>query len=181
MTDTTPAEWWQSLPAGIRAQADGYVLQDALLPAIRAVWEAGRAQGLGLDEAQDVVNDRYLHHGDRVARTPDSPLDLESLTARAAGAPGRVVAVEAVWDGDTVHDWFVCLTAITADPDGELPLATLYWGTAVRYLGDEDPSPRHPSALVAERVGAALADRLSVPFHFASPDDPDDEAPRWRS
>ncbi|MEU2285171.1 hypothetical protein ABZ614_25060 [Streptomyces sp. NPDC013178] len=180
MTDMTTAEWWELLPAGIRAQADGYVLQDALLPAVRVVWEAGRARGLGLAEAQLVVHDRYRHHGDRVARTPDSPLDLESLTARAAGAPGRVVAVEAVWDGDTVHDWFVELVAVTADPEGELPLATVHLSAAARHLGDEDPFPRHPSAAVAGRVGAALAAHLSVPFRFASPDTPDDEAPRRR-
>ncbi|CAM5245111.1 hypothetical protein [Streptomyces aurantiogriseus] len=180
MTDRSTAEWWALLPPGIRAEADGYVLQDARLQAVRAVWEAGRARGLGLTEAQLVVHDRYLHHGDRIARTPDSPLDLESLTARAAGAPGRVVAVEAVWDGDTVHDWFVDLVAVTADPEGELRLATIHWSAAVRHLGDEDPAPRHPAAAVADRVGRALADHLSVPFHFASPDTPDDEAPRWR-
>ncbi|MEV6394663.1 hypothetical protein AB0M39_07755 [Streptomyces sp. NPDC051907] len=180
MTDTDTAEWWELLPAGIREQVDGYVLQDARMRAIRTVWEAGRARGLGLNDAQLVVHDRYLHHGDRVARTPDSPLDLESLAARAAGAPGRVVAIEAVWDGDTVHDWFVNLLAVTADPTGEHPLATIYWKTAVRHLGDEDFRPLHPSAAAADRVGRALASHLSLPFHFASPDDPDDQAPRWR-
>jgi hypothetical protein len=180
MTDMTAAEWWRLLPAGVRAQADAYVLQDARLQAVRVVWEAGRARGLGLTEAQLVVHDRYLHHGDRIARTPDSPLDLESLTARAAGAPGRVVAVEAVWDGDTVHDWFVDLVAVTDDPEGELRLATIHRSAAVRHLGDEEPAARHPAAVVAGRVGRALADRLSVPFHFASPEAPDDQAPRWR-
>ncbi|MFF2698558.1 hypothetical protein ACFVUQ_09370 [Streptomyces cyaneofuscatus] len=175
-------QWWELLPAGIRRQVDGYVLQDSRMQAIRIVLEAGRARGLGLHEAQLVVHDRYLHHGDRVARTPDSPLDVESLAARAAGCPGRVVAIEAVWDGDTVHDWFVHLMAITDDPVGERSLATIYWGTAVRYLGEERaPGSLHPSAVAADRSGRALAARLSVPFHFASPETPDDEAPRWRS
>ncbi|WP_200306657.1 hypothetical protein [Streptomyces adelaidensis] len=40
-------------------------------------------------------HDRYAHHG-RVARTPDSTLDPESLAALAADCPGRVVAIEAV-------------------------------------------------------------------------------------
>ncbi|WP_267887489.1 hypothetical protein [Streptomyces sp. XY332] len=31
---------WESLPTGIREQADGYVLQDRLLFAVRTVWEA---------------------------------------------------------------------------------------------------------------------------------------------
>ncbi|MET9426716.1 MULTISPECIES: hypothetical protein [unclassified Streptomyces] len=171
--------WWDLLPAGIREQVDGYVLQDARLRAVRVVFEAGRARGVGLHEAQLVVHDRYLHHGDRVARTPDSPLDLESLAALAAGAPGQVVAVEAVWDGDTVHDWFVDLLAVTADPAGEYPLATVYRGTAVRYLGGEDVGGRHPSAVAADRAGRELAAHLAVPFHFGSPETPDDEAPRY--
>ncbi|MFD4273135.1 hypothetical protein R2B67_15005 [Streptomyces cyaneofuscatus] len=181
MASADTYQWWELLPAGIRRQVDGYVLQDSRMQAIRIVLEAGRARGLGLHEAQLVVHDRYLHHGDRVARTPDSPLDVESLAARAAGCPGRVVAIEAVWDGDTVHDWFVHLMAITDDPVGERSLATIYWGTAVRYLGEERaPGSLHPSAAVADRSGRALAARLSVPFHFASPETPDDEAPRWR-
>lgn len=32
----------------------------------------------------------------------------------------------------------------------------------------------------AGAIGQALADRLALPFHFASPETPDDEAPRWR-
>ncbi|MFJ9815696.1 hypothetical protein ACIRU3_10545 [Streptomyces sp. NPDC101151] len=87
MSDMDTTEWWGLLPAGIREQVDGYVLQDALMQAVRAVWEAGRAQGLGLHDAQLVVDDRYLHHGDRIARTPDSPLDPESLTAVRPAAP----------------------------------------------------------------------------------------------
>ncbi|MFF2938835.1 hypothetical protein ACFVSQ_03200 [Streptomyces niveus] len=164
MSDITPADRWALLPAGIREQADGYVLQDAHMRAIRVVFEAGRARGMGLHDAQLVVHERYLRYGDSIARTPRSPLDLESLAARAAGLPGRVVAVEAVWDGDTVHDWFVDLLAVTAEPAGEHRLATIH----------TDP------AAAADRAGRALAAHLAVPFHFASPDTPDDEAPRRR-
>lgn len=164
MSDITPADRWALLPAGIREQADGYVLQDARMRAIRVVFEAGRARGMSLQDAQLVVHERYLRYGDSIARTPRSPLDLESLAARAAGLPGRVVAVEAVWDGDTVHDWFVDLLAVTAEPAGEHRLATIH----------TDP------AAAADRAGRALAARLAVPFHFASPDTPDDEAPRRR-
>ncbi|MFJ7250202.1 hypothetical protein ACIQWA_36965 [Kitasatospora sp. NPDC098652] len=88
--------------------------------------------------------------------------------------------IEAVWDGDTVHDWFVELLAVTADPAEDVHLATVFRSTAARYLGEEgDHHPRHPSAVAAERAGRALAAHLSVPFRFASPDRPDDEAPRW--
>ncbi|MCH0538665.1 hypothetical protein I3F58_03635 [Streptomyces sp. MUM 203J] len=178
---TEGAGWWDRLPAGIRAQVDAYVLQDARLHAVRTVWEAGRAQGLGLHEAQLVVHRRYARHGDRIARTPDDPLDVESLAARASSAPGPVAAVEAVWDGDTVHDWFVLLLAVTADPPGDHRLATVHADAAVRFLGDGPRGRAHPSAAAAERAGRAPAGFLSVPFHFASPDTPDDEAPRGRS
>lgn len=121
----------------------------------------------------------HVRHGDRVARTPDSPLDPESPAVLAADRPGRVVAIEAVWDGDTVHDWFVILLALTADPEGEHSLATVYRETAVRHLGEEDDrGGLHPSAAAADRCGRALAARLSVPFHFAGPHTADDLA-RW--
>ncbi|WP_405702375.1 hypothetical protein [Streptomyces sp. NBC_00069] len=35
---------WESLPAGIRTQADGYVLQDRLMYVVRTAWEASRAR-----------------------------------------------------------------------------------------------------------------------------------------
>ncbi|MFJ9815697.1 hypothetical protein ACIRU3_10550 [Streptomyces sp. NPDC101151] len=73
------------------------------------------------------------------------------------------------------------LLAITADPAGEHRMATIYRRTAVRYLGeDEDHGPLRPSAAAADRAGRILAAQLSVPFHFAGPDTPDDQAPRWR-
>ncbi|MFC9295747.1 hypothetical protein ACFTWH_10480 [Streptomyces sp. NPDC057011] len=173
---------WEQLPAGIRDQIDGYVLQDAMLAAIRVVVDVGLVRDdVGVGTAQLIVGDRYAHYGDRIARAPHSPLDLESLAYRAGGAAGRIVAIEAIWDGDTVHDWFVRLLAITAEPAEDHLLATIYASTGKRYLGeDEDGSPRHPAATAAERAGSGLAAHLSVPFHFASPDTPDDEAPRWQ-
>ncbi|MFG2485800.1 hypothetical protein ACGFSI_23965 [Streptomyces virginiae] len=172
---------WVALPAGIRTQVDGFVLQDRLMQAIKLVWEAGRVQGVGLREAQVMVHLRYLHFGDRVARTPDDPIDLDSLATLAHGIRGRVVAIEAVWDGDTVHGWFVNLLAITDEPVGQKGLATIYWSAAERALDGADTGGlHHPSAAAATRAGTALAEHLGVPFHFASPDTPDDDAPRWR-
>ncbi|MFD4658880.1 hypothetical protein ACFWP2_24985 [Kitasatospora sp. NPDC058444] len=183
MDEVARAAWWEGLPAGIREEIDGYVLQDSLLPAVRSVLDVGRVPfGVGLGTAQDIVNDRYLHHGDRIARTPRSALDLESLALRAAGCPGRVVAIEAVWDGDTVHDWFTILLAITEAPAQERRLATIHFSTATGYLGEEGTAGGRPvCAVAAERAGRALAEHLSVPFHFASPETPDDDAPRWRA
>ncbi|WP_411106732.1 hypothetical protein [Streptomyces sp. cmx-4-9] len=157
---------WHALPAGIRTQVDGYVLQDGHMQAVRTLWQAGRALGIGLHDAQLLVHERYLHFGDRVARTPDSPVDLDSLAVRAAGLPGRIVAVEAVWDGDTVHDWFVLLYAVTDEPAGDHHLATVH--------------SRMGGAGVATAAGTTLAAHLAVPFHFGAPDDPGCESPRWR-
>ncbi|MFC9821896.1 hypothetical protein ACFWG6_18510 [Streptomyces erythrochromogenes] len=167
-TQSQDEDHWESLPAGIRTQVDGYVLQDSLFPAVKLVWNAGRARGIGLHEAQLVVHERYVLLGDRIARTPECPLDLESLSALVSGLPGRVAAIEAVWDGDTVHDWFVNLLAITDDPAEERHLAT------VHSRRDRDP------AEAATGAGRTLADHLGVPFHFANPDDPGFDAPRWR-
>ncbi|MGW0708386.1 hypothetical protein ACWD4G_20945 [Streptomyces sp. NPDC002643] len=164
----------------VRDEIDAHILRDARIAAIRAVVDAGRDRGdVGVGTAQFIVADRYAHHGDRIARVPESPLDLESLASRVGGCPARAVAIEAVWDGDTVHDWFVRLPAITAGPADEHTPATLGTSTARSHLGEDAAlDGRHPSAVAAERVGRALAARLSLPFHFASPDIPDDEAPR---
>ncbi|WP_435058320.1 hypothetical protein [Streptomyces sp. bgisy060] len=162
--------WWAYLEERTRREVDADVLRDRRLSAVRSVWEALRPLEVGLHEAERVVHARYEALGDRVQRTPPDPLDLPSLAARASAFPGRVAAVEALWDGDTVHDWFVLLVAVLDAPDGEGYLATVYHG----------PDGGLPSGAAA-KAGRALARHLGVPFHFASPDIPDDDAPRWRA
>lgn len=156
MSDAARTEWWESLPAGIREQIDGYVLQDSVMGAVRLVFNVGRAShGIGLNTAQAIVADRYEHYGDRIARTPDSPLDLDSLAYRAAGFPGRILAIEAIWDGDTVHDWFVELLAVTEDPETDHHLATVYYSTAKNHLAAQHTSdPRPLPAIAADRAAA---------------------------
>ncbi|GHD43057.1 hypothetical protein [Streptomyces galbus] len=161
--------WWSYLEERTRREVDEDVLRDAALGAIRTVWEALRPLGLGLREAEQVVEARYAALGDRVRRRPPDPLDVASLAERAAALPGRVAAVEALWGGDTFHDWFVVLVAVLDDPAGEGHLATVYGSSGGR-----------PPATAAAEAGRALADHLEVPFHFGSPRTPDDEAPRWR-
>ncbi|MEU8031677.1 hypothetical protein [Streptomyces sp. NPDC049099] len=161
---------WSHLDEQRRREIDADVLRDRRMAALKTTWEALRPLGLSLHEAELLVYARYEALGDRVQHRPPDPLDLPSLAARVAAHPGRVAAIEAVWDGDTVHEWFVLLIAVLDDPAGDGHLATVY-----RRRGG--PSP---SAAAAE-AGRALADHLGVPFHFASPDDPDDEAPRWRT
>jgi hypothetical protein len=162
--------WWACLEEGTCREVDADVLRDRRLPAVKSVWEALRPLGVGLHEAEQVVLARYEALGDRVQRTPPDPLDLPSLAARAAALPGRVAAVEALWDGDTVHGWFVLLVAVLDTSEGEGHLATVY---------HRPDSP--PPGVAAAQAGRALASHLGVPFHFASPDLPDDDAPRWRT
>lgn len=138
--------------------------------AVETVWEALHPLGPGLREAERVVHARCEALGDRVQHRPPDPLDTPSPAARAVALPGRVAAVEAPWDGDTVHDWFVVLVAVLGDLVGEGHLATVY-----RRPGGPPPGT------AAARAGRALADSLGVPFHFASPDALDDEAQRRRT
>ncbi|MGW4383420.1 hypothetical protein [Kitasatospora sp. NPDC004531] len=171
--------FWASLPEGIRRQVDGYVLQDNVLAAVGVLVDVGFVRfGVGAGAAQLIVGDRHRHYGDRIARTPESPVDPESLSWRAAGVGERILAIEAVWDGDTVHDWFVRLLAIGEAAEHRLALVDR--STAERLLGSADRIDGRPHiAVAAERIGRGVAAELGVPFHFASPRTPDDEAPRW--
>ncbi|MGW5640989.1 hypothetical protein [Streptomyces sp. NPDC003832] len=92
--------------------------------------------------------------------------------------PGRTVAIEALWDGDT-DGWCVDLIALTDDPATEHRLAIIRHGSDMRLFNGTVPP--WPEAQEAETVGRALAERFAVPFHFASPDQPDLDAPRWRT
>lgn len=161
--------WWADLEEQTRQEVDANVLDDHRVMALRAAWRALRPLGLGLHEAEQVVAARYTALGDRVRYGPPDPVDLPSLAARAGALPGCVAAIEALWDGDTVHDWFVLLVAVLDGPAGEGHLAAIYQSRG-------GPGP----GVVAAEAGRALAGHLGVPFHFASPEVPDDEAPRWR-
>ncbi|WP_432199111.1 hypothetical protein [Streptomyces sp. bgisy027] len=162
--------WWAYLEERTRRAVDAEVLRDRRMTAVKSVWKALRPLGLSLNEAEQVVHARYEALGEHVQRRPPDPLDVPSLASRAAVLPGRVAAVEALWDGDTVHDWFVLLVAVLDDPAGEGHLATVF------HRPDGSPP-----GIAAAEAGRALADYLKVPFHFASPDVPDDEALRWRA
>jgi hypothetical protein len=169
---------WAALPAASRAAVDDLVRLDRRIMAIKEIRD-GFPEGSrpGLYEALDVVAWRFGELGRRFEPGPTEPLDLADLATRAARLPGRPVAVEAMWDGDS-FGWMVDLVLVTDDPDTEHHLATIRHGGDMRPLNGTVPP--WPEAQEAQRAGGALAERLGVPFHFASPDEPDDEAPRWR-
>jgi hypothetical protein len=170
---------WAELPPADRTAVDALVRLDHRIAAIKRLRDAfpvGSAPGLY--EALDVVAERYRELGRRYERYPTPPLSLPALTDQVEALPGRTVAIEALWDGDS-DGWCVDLTALTDHPAAEHRLATIRHGSDMRLFNGTVPP--WPEAQEATTVGRALAEHLRVPFHFASPDQPDLDAPRWRS
>jgi endonuclease YncB( thermonuclease family) len=104
------------------------------------------------------------------------PRDVATLTDMITAMPRKPAVIEAVWDGDT-QGWGVRLCAVSAHPRSETHLALIRHGSAVLLFDNQVPP--WPEAKEAEETGRALARHFGVPFHFASPDTPDDKAPRW--
>ena len=113
---------------------------------------------------------------------PEPVLHLHDLQATVDAIPDPVVAIEAVWDGDT-NGWFVVLYAIIERSSrlhprfDEVRLAGLRRGTDLRLLNGQVPP--WPEASDATRLGQALAQTISVPFYFRSADTPDIDELRW--
>ncbi|MFF2566663.1 hypothetical protein [Streptomyces sp. NPDC058084] len=125
------------------------------------------------------LDDEYdtLEYGDRTAQEIDRDVRVEAFgIALTHRVPGRLAAIEAIWDGDT-KGWMVLLQAILKNPQGEVTLDVYRHGTDIRVFNGQVPP--WPEAEEAFAIGSALAERCGVPFHFASPDEPDDDAPRW--
>ena len=170
---------WAELPAADRSAVDSLIHKDHRIAAVKHLREAFPAGSRpGLYEALDVVAERYRELGQRFERYPTPPLDLVTLVEKVAALPGRPVAIEALWDGDT-DGWCVDLMALTDDPAAEHRLAMIRYGSDMRLFNGTVPP--WPEAQEAETVGRALAERFAVPFHFASPSQPDLDAPRWRT
>ncbi|WP_329494904.1 hypothetical protein [Kitasatospora herbaricolor] len=168
---------WEALPAQTRDHVDELVLKNLRIHAIKEIRDAAPAPVPGIHECLDMIVERYAALGQRFDRGPSAPLELETLAAEVRALPGRPAAVEAVWDGDT-EGWFVRLLVVMDEPGGDHCLAIVSHGGDLRLF--EGTVAPWPEAREASTVGPALAERFGVPFHFASPDVPDDSAPRWR-
>ncbi|WP_405925387.1 hypothetical protein [Streptomyces sp. NBC_00035] len=173
------------MPKQVRMQVDELVLRNDRLRAVRVtmeavqdLWDGSQGPRPGLYDCRRVVMARYQALGDGIIATAIPPRDVETLTTRIHQSPGCPAAVEALWDGDT-DGWFVVLVAVFDDPRCEVDLAWIRHGSDLRVFDGQVPP--WPEAREAVEIGTALADRFKVPFHFASPDEPDDEAPRWRT
>ncbi|WP_151770743.1 hypothetical protein [Streptomyces abyssomicinicus] len=170
---------WAALPAAERSAVDSMIQQDQRLAAVARIREAFPAESRpGLYDTLDVVAERYRELGRRFERYPTPPLDLVTLVQTVEALPGRTVAIEAVWDGDT-DGWCVDLMALTDDPPAEHRLAMIRHGSDMRLFNGTVPP--WPEAQEAEKVGRALAEQFAVPFNFAGPGQPDLDAPRWRT
>ncbi|MFE9680777.1 hypothetical protein [Streptomyces sp. NPDC006285] len=177
--------WWDALPASVRAQVDDFVLDDRQLQAILVTKEAVRSLAEGsrtpppdLYACRRLVLARYEVLADRIVRRRAADVSVETLAGRVGELPGRLAAIEALWDGDS-DGWFVTLVAVLDAPQGEYELAAIRRGSDLRLFNGQVPP--WPEAQEATATGTALAGRFGVPFHFASPDEPDDQAPRWRT
>jgi hypothetical protein len=166
---------WDRLPAELRSHVDELIADDRKLLAIAAIRDTSDEPRPGFHECMDLLAERCAELGQPWVR-PIPPLDLDVLTEQVAALPHPPDAIEALWDGDT-DGWFVCLVAVTLQPKIEHELAIIRRGTDMRIFRGQVPP--WPEAHEAASVGRALADRLGVPFHFASPDTPGTDLPRW--
>jgi hypothetical protein len=166
---------WERLPNELRSRVDELIADDRKLPAIMAIRDTLDEPRPGIYECMDLLAERYAELDQPwFRRSP--PLDIDVLARQAATLPHPPDAIEALWDGDT-DGWFVCLVAVTLRPKFEHTLAFIRHGADMRIFNGEVPP--WPEALEANATGRALANRLDVPFHFASPDNPNSDLPRW--
>ncbi|MEH0416081.1 hypothetical protein [Streptomyces sp. B21-083] len=170
---------WAMLSAAERSAVDGLIHEDHRLAAVARVREAFPDESRPyLYETLDMVAERYQELGRRFERYPTPPLNPVTLMEKVKTLPGQTVAIEALWDGDT-DGWCVDLLALTDHPAAEHRVAIIRHGGDLRLFNGTVPP--WPEAQEARTVGRALAEQLGVPFHFASPDRPDCDAPRWRT
>lgn len=166
---------WDRIPADVRQRVDELLARQRKLQAITAIRDNVEDPRPHLYECMDLLVARCAELGEPWIR-PSEPLDIDRLAATVAALPHPPHAIEAYWDGDT-SGWFVCLAAVSAPPPTERTLALIRFGGDIRLFNGEVPP--WPEAQEATAVGTALADRLGIPFWFASPDEALDDAPRW--
>ncbi|BCJ76480.1 hypothetical protein CS0771_60240 [Catellatospora sp. IY07-71] len=178
-------EVWERLIPDARDRVDAVLLERGLLPAIVVLrGECGLDPVPGLYEAQEAVVRRRHCLIDRglLEVAPRQELDVADVLATARAITSPVVAVEALWDGDT-QGWMVYLLAIVDRPGqhherfDEVPLASIRHGSDLRLFNGQVPP--WPEAIEAQQIGGAVAARLGVPFHFTSPETPDIDLARW--
>ncbi|MBQ1053141.1 hypothetical protein KBX50_32435 [Micromonospora sp. C51] len=177
-------DWWNALSPQVRDRIDGLLCARRLVAAVVLLRQEGGLQPPpGLYEAQDLLIERRAELDRRGLLEPEpAPSTTAQLIEKAAAITAPVVAVEALWDGDT-QGWCVDLVAIVRRPSrhddrfDEVPLTVLRQGGDIRLFNGQVPP--WPEARQATEQGQAVAQHVGVPFHFTSPEAPGVDLPRW--
>ncbi|MGC9671370.1 hypothetical protein ACNTMW_33100 [Planosporangium sp. 12N6] len=176
--------WWIALSPQLRDRIDELLCARRLIQAIALLRQEGGLHPVpGLHEAQDMLMERRAELDRQGLVEPEVPPPTTGqLIELAANIAAPVVAVEALWDGDT-QGWYVDLVVIVSrssrhhDRFDEVPLTRLRYGSDIRLFNGQVPP--WPEAQQATEQGQAVARHLGVPFHFTSPAVPDVDLPRW--
>ncbi|MBG0569356.1 hypothetical protein [Actinoplanes aureus] len=177
-------DWWNAIDPQLLERLDELLCTGRLIPAVILLrQEGGQQPPPGLYEAQDRLIERRAELDRQGLLEPEPPPPTTAqLIEKAEAVTAPVLAVEAFWDGDT-QGWFVVLVAIVRQPGkchdcfDEVTLTVLRHGGDIRLFTREVPP--WPEAQQAIEQGQAIAQHFGVPFHFASPEKPDDDLPRW--
>jgi hypothetical protein len=176
-----PRAVWDGLPAPVREGVDTALRSRDTIGAILTL-QGGLEAPISLVQAQEVAADRSRWLADHGEIEPEPVPTVEDLTAKAAQIPARIVAIEAVWEGES-DGWFVVLLAIIERASRHHHRFDEVWLTPLRRGGDirifRNQVPPWPEAAEASELGQALAAAFGVPFYFFDPQTPDVDQPRW--
>lgn len=108
----------------------------------------------------------------------DAAMSFEALASVVSSLSGKVVCIEALWDGDT-EGWFIRLSAISLENTlyKEHFLVCVSKGNDSRLFSGQVPP--WPESIHVNDVGQRLADSVGAEFYFPSPERPDDTCPTW--
>lgn len=164
---------WSALPEDIRARADDLICRRHTVRAAKLVREAAASpRPVSINVALDVVEGRRYELSVRGLVDPlPPPVTLSQLVERARAITDPVVAIEALWDGDTQR-WGVLLLAIVRRPSLQHPIFDqheLMFADGRGARTDSVEGVRAPQAVEAASKGSAVARELGVPFSFLDP------------
>ncbi|WP_158319168.1 hypothetical protein [Actinoplanes xinjiangensis] len=174
---------WLALPEDSRALVDDLICRRHTVRAAKLVREAAAStRQVSINEALDVVEGRRYGLSVRGLVDPlPPPVTLSQLVERARAITDPVVAIEALWDGDTQR-WGVLLLAIVRCPSRQHPIFDQYelmFADGRDAPTDSVEGIRTPQAAEAVNKGSALARELGVPFSFLDPNASLLEDLRW--
>jgi hypothetical protein len=163
---------WVQLPEAVRERVDELVRAGSTIHAVMAIRGSGLLPQPSLPDCQELL--AWHRHQLGVPAHRPAP-SAEEMIEQASGLPWTPDAIEAIWDGDT-DGWFVVLTAVCTSQRAEAALGIIRHGSDIRLF--QGKVPPWPESQEASILGRILAEHFNVPFHFASPDVPDDQALR---